>query len=123
MFENLDMSFDDDLLLKLTVDSEFRDEISVDIKDVLPSTVSAHDLSFVELLKFSGDEDLPNCINTCSIGYTLRCDLITHQPSPREPLPGCTCVSGFTIICDGSSNAPPPPTFTNNSLGIFFCGF
>jgi hypothetical protein len=92
------------LLQRSVIDGEFRSElvdhpeafgIAADRENIsLPKPVEQQDMSFVELVS----EDnifAADCGSTCVSGFTILCDGNTH-PTCRK-----TCVSGWTIRCDG----------------------
>jgi hypothetical protein len=87
----------EELLLRSVVDSEFRDEYTRDTEvPTLPSPVAPQDMSFTEVVKDS--VSAADCRSTCLSGFTLVCDGNTIPSDCRS-----TCVSGYTIRCDGST--------------------
>lgn len=114
----------DELLLRAVIDSEFRDElldnpklfIDCNVSSTsaraeedrlfensratalyeLPIPVLPQDMSFVELVKDAAD--INACISTCISGFTIICDGNTMDPNCRN-----TCISGYTIRCDGNT--------------------
>jgi Family of unknown function (DUF5973) len=105
--EKTDVSYCDTLLQRAVVDAEFRTELlcrpeefgltKEDIKN-LPTAVENQDLTFVEYV--IDDSISAKCTSTCVSGYTIRCDGTTFGGGG-----GCrsTCVSGYTIRCDGTT--------------------
>lgn len=114
-----------ELLLRSVIDSEFRDQLlnnpslfidsetsTIDAKSKLnensvntlfselPTSVLPQDMSFVELVKES--TDINACTNTCISGFTIVCD---GQTMGGGGGPQCrsTCISGYTIRCDGNT--------------------
>jgi hypothetical protein len=77
-------------LLCLANDAELRSEFLDNEKGALPSSVAAQDLSFVELMRWSSEET-PECRDTCVSGFTVVCD--------GTILPNCrfTCVTSYTL--------------------------
>ncbi|AFZ23928.1 hypothetical protein Cylst_1653 [Cylindrospermum stagnale PCC 7417] len=99
------MSYLDQLLHRAIVDSEFRIELlsrpeefgitKADVENLaLLTSVEQQDMSFVELV-VEDDMVRAACGRTCVSGFTILCDGST-QPNCRR-----TCVSGYTIRCDG----------------------
>lgn len=94
------------LFQRAVIDLEFRRElllnpeefgISVDTEDlVLPTPVAKQDMSFVELIKDA--KDFGACADTCVTGFTILCDGNSVEPSTGCR---CTCVTGYTVLCDG----------------------
>lgn len=94
----------DQLLQRSVIDLEFRRElllnpeefgITAELDLMLPTPVEQQDMSFVELV--TEDNVFAECGSTCVSGFTVLCDGNT-QPSCRR-----TCVSGYTIRCDGAT--------------------
>ncbi|WP_017720753.1 cinnamycin family lantibiotic [Kamptonema formosum] len=93
------------LLQRSVIDGEFRSElvdnpeafgIAADREKIeLPKPVEQQDMSFVELV--TEDNIFAECGSTCVSGFTILCDGNT-QPNCRR-----TCVSGWTIRCDGAT--------------------
>lgn len=88
------------LLQRSVIDLEFRRElltnpeefgISADSEElVLPIPVEQQDMSFVELV--TDANEIANCVTTCVSGFTLICDGSSYKQ---------TCVTGLTWKCDG----------------------
>ena len=95
------------LLQRSVIDIEFRTELlnnpeafglRVDTENlVLPKQVAPQDMLFIELVNEAAD--FGACSNTCISGYTIRCD------GESVGGPGCkgTCISGLSIRCDGTT--------------------
>ena len=95
------------LLQRSVIDHEFRNELlnnpeafglRVDTENlVLPKQVAPQDMLFIELVNEAAD--FGACSSTCISGYTIRCD------GESVGGPGCkgTCISGFSIRCDGTT--------------------
>jgi hypothetical protein len=95
------------LLQRSVIDHEFRTEllnnpeafgILVDTENlVLPKSVAPQDMLFMELVNEAAD--FGACSNTCISTYTIKCD------GQSVGNPGCrsTCVSTYTIRCDGTT--------------------
>ncbi len=91
------------LLQRSVIDDEFRNLLVSEPqvfgmgadgeKISLPVPVEQQDMSFVELV--TEDNIFADCGSTCVSGFTILCDGNT-QPNCRR-----TCVSGWTIRCDG----------------------
>ena len=122
--ESIDTKLDEELLLRAVIDQVFRSEIlgnpeafaeravlekllRFDNKisedgsprnedQILPMPVQPQDMSFVELVKEA--PDITACADTCVTGFTILCDGHSVEPSTGCR---CTCVSGYTIMCDG----------------------
>jgi hypothetical protein len=91
----------EELLLRSVVDFEFRNEFKTNANTlVLPSPVSSQDMSFVEMVKDALDIEA-QCRSTCISGFTLVCDGNTI-PNPQVPCRS-TCISGYTVRCDGTT--------------------
>jgi hypothetical protein len=64
---------DEELLLRSVVDSEFRSEFLMNTESsALPSPVSPQEKEFVEIVKDA--LDISMCRTTCVSGFTIRCD-------------------------------------------------
>lgn len=122
--ESVDAALDEEFLLRAVTDRDFRNEIlenprafadravlekllkldnkifedgSLKDKDkILPMPVQPQDMSFVELVKEA--PDITACANTCVTGFTIICDGQSVQNSTGCR---CTCISGYTVMCDG----------------------
>lgn len=92
------------LFQRSVIDLEFRRElldnpeafgIPADTKHfVLPTPVAKQDMSFVELI--SDAKDFAACVSTCISGFTIVCDGQSFECRS-------TCVTGYTIRCDGTT--------------------
>jgi hypothetical protein len=101
----------EELLQRSVIDLEFRSEllnnpkafgILVDTENlVLPKPVAPQDMLFMELVNEAAD--FGACSSTCISGYTIKCD--GQSIGPNNPQPACrsTCISGYTIRCDGTT--------------------
>jgi hypothetical protein len=102
----------EELLQRSVIDHEFRSEllnnpeafgILVDTQNlVLPKSVAPQDMLFMELVNEAAD--FAACTRTCISGYTIRCDGETFGGTPPGA-PPCrsTCISGYTVRCDGTT--------------------
>lgn len=85
----------EELLLRSVVDFEFRNEFTINTDTpVLPSPISPQDMSFAEVVKDSVNPQA--CVSTCISGFTVVCDGNTIECRS-------TCVTGYTIRCDGTT--------------------
>jgi hypothetical protein len=90
VLEKPSVNYQEQLLQRAVVDSEFRSELMsnpeafglpTDSKNlVLPTPVAKQDMSFVELV---GDDTgliapMAQCRSTCVSGWTIRCDGTTY---------------------------------------------
>ena len=95
------------LLQRSVIDHEFRSELLnnpeafgllVDTENlVLPKSVAPQDMLFMELVNEAAD--FAACSSTCISGFTLRCD----GESIGSPNCKNTCTTGYTIRCDGNT--------------------
>ena len=95
------------LLQRAVIDHEFRNEllnnpeafgILVDAENLLlPKSVAPQDMLFMELVNEAAD--LAACSSTCISGFTLKCD----GESIGSPNCKNTCTTGYTIRCDGNT--------------------
>ena len=97
----------EELLQRSVIDLEFRTEllnnpeafgILVDTENlVLPKSVAPQDMLFMELVNEAAD--FAACSSTCISGFTIVCDGQSVAP------PGCksTCITGYTYRCDGTT--------------------
>ena len=119
-----------ELLLRSVIDLEFRDQLLNDpclfidsetvekstilntknklqengvdtLLSELPTSVQPQDMSFVELVKESTDVNA--CTNTCISGFTIVCDGQTMGGGGGGPSCRSTCITGYTIRCDGNT--------------------
>jgi hypothetical protein len=68
----------EELLLRSVIDSEFRSEFLMNSESsALPSPVSPQDIAFVEIVKDA--LDISMCRSTCVSGFTIRCDGTTFE--------------------------------------------
>jgi hypothetical protein len=94
--KTLEEQLTDELYLRSVVDAEFRSEYAKDMDaSALPSPVIPPDMTFAEVVK---DSVTASCINTCISGFTIQCDGNTLDPGCRN-----TCITGWTIRCDGNT--------------------
>jgi hypothetical protein len=97
--QSVEEQLTEELLLRSVVDSEFRNEFKIDTDTtVLPSPISPQDMSFVEMVKDASDIGA-ECRNTCISGFTIVCDGTTIPPTDCRS----TCISGYTVRCDGTT--------------------
>jgi|SRR6476661_2492278 len=95
------------LLQRSVIDIEFRTELLnnpeafgllVDTENlVLPKPVAPQDMLFMELVNEAAD--FAACSSTCISGFTLKCD----GESIGSPNCKNTCTTGYTIRCDGNT--------------------
>ncbi|MEG4293826.1 cinnamycin family lantibiotic [Microcoleus sp. C2C3] len=95
------------LLQRSVIDIEFRTELLnnpeafgllVETENlVLPKPVAPQDMLFMELVNEAAD--FAACSSTCISGFTLKCD----GESIGSPNCKNTCTTGYTIRCDGNT--------------------
>ena len=77
-----ELTYDDNFLLRTVIDSDFRKEICEQNTQMkLPKLVEQQNISFAELMK----------------------DVKSDEVAPASDSCRCTCISGLTWKCDGSS--------------------
>ncbi|OCQ94429.1 hypothetical protein BCD64_07010 [Nostoc sp. MBR 210] len=112
LLTQLPVNYTEHLLERAIVDAEFRHEllsrpeefgITKEDLEQLPDAVEEQSMTFVELVGRDSNIDIEAGV-TCVSGFTVRCD--GERPTTDDGLPpSCdsTCVSGWTILCDGST--------------------
>lgn len=112
VLEKPSVNYLEQVLQRAVIDVEFRSELSTNPKAfgilvdtenlVLPKPVAQQDMLFIELVNEAAD--FGACASTCISGYTIKCDgqSIGSNP-PTGPSCRSTCITGYTIRCDGTT--------------------
>ncbi|MBD2484027.1 cinnamycin family lantibiotic [Planktothrix sp. FACHB-1365] len=94
LLENsVDEQVDEEWLLRSVVDFDFRNEFSSIDFSTLPASVLPQDMSFAEIVK---NANQAACVETCISGFTIVCDGRSYECRS-------TCITGWTMRCDGTS--------------------